>query len=305
MAQEKSVTTIAGAGTAERLQTMYGISESDLARVRRYGDLVLPRIDEFVTTFYQWMETLPEFAEYFSSPQKLASVQEMQRQYWREFFHAQLDDAYVTRCRAVGEAHARIGLSLDTYFAAMSVSLDILTTTLYEGGLEPSEHAATVTAITRLLHFDTSIVVNTFAARTQWVIGEQSETLMQMSTPVTQIWDGILLLPLVGIVDSKRSRDVMNAMLETIEKTRARSIILDIGGVAVVDTAVANHLIKITKATMLMGCECTISGISPAIAQTVVELGIEVGDIRTTATLGDALEYAFERTGVEIRGRDS
>ncbi len=90
-------------------------------------------------------------------------------------------------------------------------------------------------------------------------------------------------------------------MLTKIADTQSKVIILDISGVAVVDTAVANHLIKITKATKLMGCECLLSGISPAIAQTMVELGIQVGDIRTTAALRDALSIAFQITGVEIK----
>jgi rsbT co-antagonist protein RsbR len=122
-----------------------------------------------------------------------------------------------------------------------------------------------------------------------------------MSTPVTAIWRDILMLPLVGIIDSGRAQDIMNAMLTAIAETQARVIIMDISGVAVVDTAVANHLIKITKATKLMGCDCTISGVSPAIAQTMVELGIEVGDVQTTATLKDALVDAFRTTGAEIR----
>ena len=96
----------------------------------------------------------------------------------------------------------------------------------------------------------------------------------------------------------------MTAMLERIAESRATQFILDISGVAVVDTAVANHLIKITKATHLMGCECTISGVSPAIAQTVVELGIEVGDVRTTATLQDALADAFRATDMELKRAD-
>jgi rsbT co-antagonist protein RsbR len=128
---------------------------------------------------------------------------------------------------------------------------------------------------------------------------------MEMSTPVTQLWTGILMLPVVGIIDSKRAQDVMNAMLTSIAESQARNFILDISGVAVVDTAVANHLIKITKASALMGCSCIISGISPAIAQTIVELGIEVGTVETTATMKDALGSAFRKLGLRLVDRGS
>ena len=101
-------------------------------------------------------------------------------------------------------------------------------------------------------------------------------------------------------MDSSRAHEVMNSVLLKISQSRARVFIMDISGVAVVDTAVANHLIKITQATRLMGCESIISGLSPAVAQTIVELGVEVGSIRTTATLRDALELAFRSAGVTL-----
>ena len=135
---------------------------------------------------------------------------------------------------------------------------------------------------------------------TEAKIDAQHRAMMEMSTPVTAIWNDILLLPIVGFIDSQRAQDVMSAILSKIDETRARVFIMDISGVAVVDTAVANHLIKITKATRLMGCECMISGVSPAIAQTIVDLGIETGDVRTTATLRDALHAAFGSIGITV-----
>ena len=123
---------------------------------------------------------------------------------------------------------------------------------------------------------------------------------LKMGAPITRIWRGVLLLPLVGMVDPNRARDILNKAVAKIAETRSRVLIMDISGVPVVDTMVANHLIKITKGTRLMGCESIISGISPAIAQTIAELGIDVGEVRTTATLQDALTSAFQRTGTEI-----
>jgi rsbT co-antagonist protein RsbR len=119
--------------------------------------------------------------------------------------------------------------------------------------------------------------------------------------PVIILWKGILLLPVFGIVDSKRAQDIMETGLENIRAHDSKIMILDIRSVPTVDTAVANHLIKIAKATKLMGCECIISGISSGIAQTLVQLGIDIGDIITEATLRDALELAFVRLGLEVR----
>jgi methyl-accepting chemotaxis protein len=124
-------------------------------------------------------------------------------------------------------------------------------------------------------------------------VQNRSLAMLEMSTPVAKIWDGVLFAPIVGIVDSRRSRDIMNKALSSIVDNRAHTLMLDIGGVGVVDTAVANHLIKIAKAAVLMGCKTIISGISPAIAQTITELGIDLGSVHTTSTIESALREAI------------
>jgi methyl-accepting chemotaxis protein len=128
-----------------------------------------------------------------------------------------------------------------------------------------------------------------FASNITEEVQRRSLALLEMSTPVTKIWDGVLFAPIVGIVDSKRAMDILEKTLGSISENRAHTLLLDISGVAVVDTAVANHLIKITKAAVFMGCEALISGISPAIAQTITELGIDLGTVQTTSTIEDAL----------------
>ena len=131
---------------------------------------------------------------------------------------------------------------------------------------------------------------------------ELNLALEEMSTPVMPIWDGILLLPLIGVVDSARTDQVVNKTLERINETRSKVFLLDISGVPAMDTAVANQLLKISKATQLMGCETVISGLSPAIARTMVELGVEVGEVRTTATLQQAFAIALGKRNKQVAG---
>ena len=298
---DTTVISVTGTSTAEELLELYKISDDDLKVIKVFGKHIIPKMANYVTSFYDWLRTQPEFEQFFSDPDKLAHVQKQQVAYWQEFFNARIDEEYVQKRRAIGEVHARIGLPLTVYFAAMNFSLRIFIEEIYNGKLSAKDYSRAVRAVTKLMHADTAVVVDTFMKLTKQTISEQSEALMEMSTPVTALWEDILMLPVVGIIDSKRSQDIMNAMLSKISATQSKIIILDISGVAIVDTAVANHLIKITKATKLMGCECLISGISPTIAQTVVELGIDVGDVQTTATLRDALRIAFKNTGVEIK----
>ena len=144
----------------------------------------------------------------------------------------------------------------------------------------------------------------TFAAARESVIMSQTEQLLELSTPVVKLWDGVLAVPLVGTLDSARTQVVMETLLQTLVDTGSAHAIIDITGVAAVDTQVAQHLLKTVVAARLMGAECIISGIRPQIAQTVVALGIEFGDIPTKATLADALRHVLRQAGFDIVRRN-
>ena len=132
------------------------------------------------------------------------------------------------------------------------------------------------------------------------IISEQSEQLLELTTPVVKLWEGVLAVPLVGTLDSARTQVVMEKLLEALVDTGAEQAIIDITGVLAVDTQVAQHLLKTVMAARLMGADCTISGIRPQIAQTIVALGIEFGDISTKASLADALLHALRRSGSDV-----
>lgn len=132
------------------------------------------------------------------------------------------------------------------------------------------------------------------------IIAQQQEDLLELSTPVVKLWDGILALPLIGTLDSRRAMVVMEKLLSRISDSGSRLAIVDITGVSTVDTLVAQHLIKTVTAARLMGADCILSGIRPQIAQTLVQLGVNLGDITTRATLADAFAAALERRGIGV-----
>jgi rsbT co-antagonist protein RsbR len=133
------------------------------------------------------------------------------------------------------------------------------------------------------------------------VIDRQQRELLELSTPVVELWEDILALPLVGTLDSERTQIVMESLLQKIVSTGASIAIIDITGVPTVDTLVAQHLLKTVAATRLMGADCIISGIRPQIAQTIVHLGVNLGEVVTKATLADAFQVALKRTGSVIQ----
>ena len=132
------------------------------------------------------------------------------------------------------------------------------------------------------------------------VILRQQQEMLELSTPVVTLWEGVLALPLIGTLDSARTQVVMESLLEKIVETGASIAIIDITGVPTVDTLVAQHLLKTVAAARLMGADCIISGIRPQIAQTIVHLGVELADVTTKATLADAFILALARTGSSI-----
>jgi rsbT co-antagonist protein RsbR len=140
----------------------------------------------------------------------------------------------------------------------------------------------------------------TYSAAREQIIADQSTSMLELSTPVVRLWDGIVAVPLVGTLDSARTQLVMEKLLETLVATGSEQAVIDITGVATVDTEVAQHLLKTVNAARLLGAHCTISGIRPQVAQTIVSLGIEFGDIATKATLADALALALKNAGLKV-----
>lgn len=154
--------------------------------------------------------------------------------------------------------------------------------------------------VTELLDRLALITSEAFMAAREELISRQQEELLELSTPVVKLWDGILALPIIGTLDSARTQVVMENLLQTVVATNSKYAIIDITGVPTVDTLVAQHLLKTITAARLMGAECIISGVRPQIAQTIVHLGINLEDVITKAKLSDAFALALQRSGRKV-----
>ena len=166
-----------------------------------------------------------------------------------------------------------------------------------EAGADPGQVSADLVTLTGLLDGLGLYTTEMHQKGREELIRRQERDLLELSTPVVTLWDGILALPMIGTLDSGRTQIAMEALLQRIVETGSQIAILDITGVPTVDTLTAQHLLKTVTAARLMGAECIISGIRPQIAQTIVHLGIDLGDVITKATLADAFRIALSRTG--------
>jgi anti-anti-sigma regulatory factor len=189
---------------------------------------------------------------------------------------------------AAGDMEARINSQVDDDFSGVEAAIDLLIGDLTDELMEREKAQKELEKKLRTIQ------------KQQETIRKQQEDLLELSSPVTKVWDDVLILPVIGTLDSRRTQVMMENLLENIVSTGCMIAILDITGVPTVDTQVANHLIKTVTAARLLGAECIISGIRPAIAQTIVHLGIDLSFIKTKATLQDAMRYAFQVTGQKM-----
>jgi rsbT co-antagonist protein RsbR len=170
-------------------------------------------------------------------------------------------------------------------------------------GSDTDALADDVWAATRILDSLGLYTTESFIRSRESLIARQQQDMLELSTPVVSLWDGILALPMIGTLDSARTQVVMETLLQRIVESEVSIAIVDITGVPTVDTLTAQHLLKTVTAARLMGAECIISGIRPAIAQTIVHLGVDLGGVITKASLADALRLAFQKTGrTVVRG---
>jgi rsbT co-antagonist protein RsbR len=161
----------------------------------------------------------------------------------------------------------------------------------------PQNLVAEIWTVGTMLDKLSLLTVDTAVSYREQTIARQQEEMLELSTPVVKLWEGVLALPLIGTLDSARTQVVMESLLSTIVQTNSQIAIIDITGVPTVDTLVAQHLIKTITAARLMGADCYLSGIRPAIAQTIVHLGVDLADVQTKAKLSDAFALALTRLG--------
>jgi rsbT co-antagonist protein RsbR len=170
---------------------------------------------------------------------------------------------------------------------------------------DPVEQVEAISDVTALIDNLGLFITEAHQKAREGVILRQQEEMLELSTPVVKLWDGVLALPIIGTLDSSRTQTIMESLLERIVETGSEIAIIDITGVPTVDTLTAQHLLKTVTAARLMGAECIISGIRPQIAQTIVHLGVELGDVITKASLADAFRIALQRSNYAIVKRTS
>ena len=198
----------------------------------------------------------------------------------------------------ISASRARQGFTpSETAMFVLSLKQPLFATVRKELTGKEDEMFDTIWSATQLLDRLSLVTSEAYMVAREELISRQQQELLELSTPVVKLWDGILALPIIGTLDSSRTQVVMEELLQTVVATNSKFAIIDITGVPTVDTLVAQHLLKTITAARLMGAECIISGVRPQIAQTIVHLGINLEDVMTKAKLSDAFGLALQKSG--------
>src|SRR6478752_591916 len=201
----------------------------------------------------------------------------------------------------LSRSRAEIGFSpSETAMLVFSLKQPLLVRLSNELGDDPQGFIQIVGEMSALLDRLGLLTTEEYQKGREAVIARQQRDLIELSTPVVKLWEGVVAVPLIGTLDSERTQTVMESLLERIVETNSTMAIIDITGVPTVDTLVAQHLLKTVAAARLMGADCVISGIRPQIAQTIVHLGLDLQDVTTKSSLADAVVVALDRTGYRI-----
>jgi len=280
-------------------RAFYEITDEDLARLaglRAFGERNGAAI---VDALYQLLLEQPESRTFFPDDNTVSHVKAKQRDYFLGLFQGRLDLAYVEDRLRVGAVHERIGMPPKLYIGAYSRYLRLLFDRLL-AELPVDEAHAAYRSLAKIVAFDKGLAIDTYIAANLNTVARHQAAIRELSTPVIRVHRRILLLPLVGTVDSHRAAQIMETLLLRVVEEQARAVIVDIAGVPTVDTMVADHLLKTTEAVRLLGAETILTGISAQIARTVVQLGVDISTMHTRARLEDGIELALALLGRAI-----
>jgi rsbT co-antagonist protein RsbR len=237
-----------------------------------------------------------EFLDGFAAAVKQHGMGELEGEVW---------DALRESLRDLSRTRAEQGFSPSETAVFVFSLKEPLFRAVQEAGGDGEALLSEMWEVTKALDELGLYTVEHYQAGRETVIRRQQQEIMELSTPVVELWEGVVAVPVIGTLDSERTQTVMENLLQAIVDNGATVAIIDITGVPAVDTLVAQHLIKTVAAARLMGAECIISGIRPQIAQTIVHLGIQLEDVATKASLADAIALAFRRLDLQIISRGS
>jgi rsbT co-antagonist protein RsbR len=282
----------------------FELTEDDFRQLTSLRSFAERWTHEITEGLYELIMKHPESRLFFPDQATLARVKRLQNAYFLHLFSGTYDVEYMRDRLRVGAAHERIGMPPKLYLGAYRRYLALIHDKLrdhFKGN--DAESARAIESIRKIIFFDMALAFDTYIAAYLETMTRHQAAIRELSTPVIKVYDRILLLPIVGTVDTQRANQIMETVLVQVVDQQAKVIIIDIAGVPVVDTKVADHILQTTAAVQLLGAQTVLTGISASVARTVIQLGVEITRVDTRAKLSEGIELALSLIGKKIASK--
>lgn len=288
-------------GAIDRRKQIVGLTQADVTRIATVRELVLARIDDYASAFFQHLAKLDEARTLLQNPALLERAKRLKTEHLHGLVSGEYDAQYVEQRIELGLVYAAAGLDNRAFLGAfLSLVKHLGIDIMQHADQSPIDAFEAFMSLQKVAFFDIGLIVDVLVAQRERVIRQQQEAIRELSTPVLQLRDRLLLLPIIGVIDTYRARLITENLLESIRINRARMVVMDITGVATIDSRVANHILQTVTAARLMGAKVIVTGISAPVAQSLVSLGIELGGLDTVNDLQGGIEFAERSLGYTV-----
>ena len=275
--------------------------DEDVENLAGINDLARRYAESVIEDFYKHLLAFDQTSSFFRDPQVLRRVKDAQQAYFLRLTQGNYDLAYAEDRLRIGAIHERVGLPVKSYLGMYNFYLRAVANHLAEAYKATPERAwAAFLSLMKLTFLDIGLAIDTYIDSRERTIRVQREAIQELPTPVLPFREGVLLVPVIGLIDTERARQLTEQLLGAIRNNRAKVVVIDITGVQAVDSKVANHIVQTVEAARLMGATAIIAGVSPEIAQTMVTLGIDLGRMTTVGDLQSGIERAEELLGYAV-----
>lgn len=285
----------------ERRKEWLEFTEKDVKHLSELNNIALGYADELIKSLNVHFKKFEESSQIFDNPEVLKRVKILQKEYFLRLTQGNYDSNYIEERLNVGSVHASIGLDVKWYLGAYNYYIQAVGGKIFEAFREDPEKIKDLfLSLIKLIFMDIGLAIDTYIFEREITIREQQEAIRELSTPVLQVREEMLILPIVGAIDQQRSRLLTEKLLQFIRQRRAKVVVMDITGVSTVDSRVANHLLQTVDASRLMGATVIITGLSPEVAQTLVTIGVDLSKLNTVGDLQGGIAAAERLLGYEV-----
>lgn len=254
-----------------------------------------------IESLYRHFLSFHETKAFFRDPRVLERVKQLQKEYFLRLTQGNYDTDYVANRLQIGAVHERVNLAPKWYLGAYNYYLRAVARELDRlFAKQPERVMPSFLSLTKLVFLDIGVAVDAYIHARERTMRKQQEAIRELSTPVLQIRDRLLLLPIIGVIDTQRARMITESLLLAVRANRAKIVVMDVTGVATIDSKVANHLLQTVEAARLMGARVIITGLSSEVAQALVVLGIDLSRLHTVGDLQGGIEEAERLLGLKL-----